>query len=109
MVPAEVALKVAVVAPAVTVTDAGTVSEVLLLARVTLAPPAGAAVLRVTVQLAAALEFRFPGLHVTDEMAGTATIALVPAEIDSPVPVASTPTGLVTVIVVVPALGASVS
>jgi hypothetical protein len=39
---AAVALKVAVVAPAATVTDAGMVSRVLLLARVTLDPPVGA-------------------------------------------------------------------
>ena len=39
---AAVALKVAVLAPAATVTDAGVVSEALLLARVTLDPPAGA-------------------------------------------------------------------
>jgi hypothetical protein len=42
MVPAEVALKVAVVAPAGTVTDAGAVSEALLLASVTLEAPVGA-------------------------------------------------------------------
>jgi hypothetical protein len=106
---AAVAVKVAVVAPAVTVTDAGTVSEALLLASVTIEPPTGATVLRVTVQVAAALGFRFPGLHVTEEMVGTETIAPVPAEIDSAVPVASTPTGLVKVIVVVPVLAASVS
>jgi hypothetical protein len=40
---AVVALKVALVDPAPTVTDAGTVSEVLLLASVTAEPPAGAA------------------------------------------------------------------
>ena len=39
---AVVALKVAVVDPAATVTDAGTESEVLLLARVTAEPPVGA-------------------------------------------------------------------
>ena len=39
---AAVALNVAVVAPAATVTDAGTVSWALLLASVTLVPPAGA-------------------------------------------------------------------
>lgn len=38
-----VALNVAVVAPAATVTDAGTVSRVLLLASVTAEPPTGAA------------------------------------------------------------------
>ena len=98
MEAAAVALKVAVVAPAATVTDAGTVSKVLLLARVTLDPPVGAAVFKVTVQLAAALALRFPGLHVRDETVGTVTIALDPAETASPLPVASTPTGLFIVI-----------
>jgi hypothetical protein len=40
---AVVALKVAEVVPAVTVTDAGTVSAALLLVSVTVAPPVGAA------------------------------------------------------------------
>jgi hypothetical protein len=51
MVAAAVALKDAVDAPAATVTEAGTVSEVLLLARVTAEPPVGAVWDRVTVQL----------------------------------------------------------
>ena len=42
MVAAAVALKVTVLDPAATVTDAGTESEVLLLARVTAEPPVGA-------------------------------------------------------------------
>jgi hypothetical protein len=50
-----VALKVAVIAPAVTVTDAGTVSRALLLERVTLDPPVGAFCVRVTVQVLTAL------------------------------------------------------
>jgi hypothetical protein len=105
---AAVAVNVAVVAPEATVTDAGTESEALLLASVTIEPPAAAAVLRVTVQVAAAPGFRFSELHVTDEMAGTVTTA-VAEEIVSAVPVASTPTGLVKVIAVVPVLDASVS
>jgi hypothetical protein len=43
MEAAAVARNVAVVAPAATVTDAGTVREALLLASVTLDPPVGAA------------------------------------------------------------------
>ena len=109
MVAAAVALNVAVVAPAVTVTDAGTVSEVLLLANVTLDPPVGAAVFKVTVQLAAALGFRVPGLHVRDEMVGIVMIPLAPAETGSPSPVESTPIGLVIVTAVVTALDARVS
>jgi hypothetical protein len=45
-----VAVKAALVAPAATVTEAGTVTALLPLDRVTLTPPLGAAVLRVTVQ-----------------------------------------------------------
>jgi hypothetical protein len=109
MVAAAVALKVAVVDPAAAVTDAGTVSEVLLLASVTAEPPAGAAVFKVTVQLAAVLVFRLTGLQATDEIVGTVMIPLVPADPVITVPAASTPTGLIMVIAVVTAVGASVS
>ena len=61
------ALKVAVVAPAATVTEAGTVSRVLLLASVTLDPPVGAIWVRVTVQVLTALCPRLAGLHATPE------------------------------------------
>jgi len=47
---AVVALKVAEVAAAATVTDAGTVSVALVLVRATVTPPAGAVWDRVTVQ-----------------------------------------------------------
>jgi hypothetical protein len=46
-----VAVKLAVVEPAATVTEAGTVTALLLLARLTLNPPVAAAAFRVTVQL----------------------------------------------------------
>jgi hypothetical protein len=48
---ATVAVKLAVVAPAATVTLTGTVTEALLLERVTAMPPVGAAAFSVTVQL----------------------------------------------------------
>jgi len=98
-----------VVAPAVTVADAGTVSEALLLPSVTLDPLAGAAAFSVTVQVAAALALRPPGLHAREEMAGRVTVPLAPADTDSPSPAASTPTGLLIVMAVVAALDASVS
>ena len=62
---AAVALKVAVVAPAATVTDAGTVSEALLLARVTLEPPVGAVWASVTVHVLTALRPRLVGLQAS--------------------------------------------
>ena len=67
MLAPAVALNVAVVAPAATVTDAGTVSEALLLASVTLDPPVGAVWVRVTVQVPTAFCPRVVGLHDTVE------------------------------------------
>jgi hypothetical protein len=61
------------VAPAATVTDAGTVSEVLLLASVTLDPPDGAVWFIVTVQVLTALWPRLTGLHDTPEIRTGAT------------------------------------
>ena len=67
MAAAAVALKVAAMAPGATVTDGGTVSKVLLLARVTLDPPAGAVWLSVTVHVLRALCPRLVGLQATVE------------------------------------------
>ena len=67
IVAAAVALNVAVVAPAATVTDAGTVSEALLLASVTLEPPVGAVWVSVTVQVLTALCPRLVGLQATPD------------------------------------------
>jgi hypothetical protein len=64
---AAAALNAAVMAPAATVTEAGTVSEALLLASVTLDPPVGADWVSVTVQVLAALWPRLVGLHATVE------------------------------------------
>ena len=58
-----VAWKVALVAPAATVTDAGTVKELLLSERATTAPPLGAASDSDTVQVADAPEVRLAGVH----------------------------------------------
>ena len=64
---AAVALNVVVVAPAATVTEAGTVSEALLLASGTFDPPAGAVCVSVTVQVLTALWARLVGLQATVE------------------------------------------
>lgn len=62
IVPA-VAEKVAVVAPAATVTEAGVVRRVLLDERVTASPPVAAAVLVVTVQVETALDVSDVGVQ----------------------------------------------
>jgi hypothetical protein len=68
-----VALKVAVVAAAATVTDAGTVRVELVLVRVTLAPPVGAAWDRVTVQVLEEFGPRLVGLQASEETSTDAT------------------------------------
>jgi len=68
-----VALKVAVVAAAATVTEAGTVSVAFVLVRVTLAPPAGAVLVRVTVHVLEAFGPRLVGLHTSDDTSTGAT------------------------------------
>ena len=77
MEPAAVALKVAVVAPAATVTEVGTVSEVLLLASVTLDPPVGAVWVSVTVHVLIALCPRLVGLQATLETSTGASRLMV--------------------------------
>ena len=65
-----VTLKLALVAPAGTVTLAGTAAAGLLLESVTCAPPAGAAKLSVTVPLAEAPPVRLAGLTVSAVITG---------------------------------------
>jgi hypothetical protein len=72
-----VTLKVAVVAAAATVTEAGTVSAGLLLESVTEAPPAGAALVRVTVHVEEEFWLRLVGLHVSEETRMGATRLMV--------------------------------
>jgi hypothetical protein len=69
---AAVAEKEAEVAPAATVTEAGTEREALLSERVTTEPPAGAALLRVTVQVEEAPEVREVGLQ--ERLVGTVLV-----------------------------------
>ena len=64
---AVVALKVTDVAAAGNVTDAGTVSIELVLARVTIAPPAGGALVRLTVQVLDELGPRLAGVQASEE------------------------------------------
>ena len=67
MAAAAVAVKVAVVAPAATVTEAGTVSRVLLLVSITAAPPERAGWVVVTVQELVALWPRLVGVQETED------------------------------------------
>jgi hypothetical protein len=62
-----VALNVAVVAAAATVTDAGTVKAALLSEIAIAAPPVGAALLSVMVQVLEAFGPRLVGLHASEE------------------------------------------
>ena len=68
-----VALNVAVVAPAATVTVPGTVSVALVLASATLAPPAGAACVKVTEHALEAFCPRLVGLHASEDTRADAT------------------------------------
>ncbi len=77
IVAAAVALNVVVVAPAATITEAGTVSEALLLASATVEPPAGAVWVRVTVHVLAALCPRLVGLHTTPDTSTGASRLIV--------------------------------
>ena len=78
---AAVALNVVVVAPAATVTVAGAVSSVLLLARVTLDPPVGAIWVRVTLQVLAPCP-RLAGLHAKpDTRTGASRLTVAVCEL----------------------------
>ena len=78
MLPA-VAVKPAVVAPAATATEVGTVSSVLFEAKATVDPPDGAAALNVTVQVLEAPDARLAGLHCSNDTATAGTGVLLPA------------------------------
>ena len=76
------ALKVADVAAAATVTDAGTVRLALELERPTLAPPVGAGWVRFTVQVLEEFALRLLGLQDNaDTETGAARLTLVFAEL----------------------------
>jgi hypothetical protein len=68
-----VALKLADVAAGATATDAGTVRVALVLVRVTVAPPVGAAWVRVTVQVLDEFGPRLVGLQAREDTSTGAT------------------------------------
>jgi hypothetical protein len=75
-----VAVKLAEIAPAATVTDAGTVSSELLELNATLDPPAGAAALSVTVHAPAAPDARLVGLHFTADTVASVAVNAIEAD-----------------------------
>ncbi len=74
------ALKLAEVAAAATVTEAGTLRLPLLLTRLTAAPPLGAAWVNVTVQVLLEFDPRLDGVHAREETrtGGTRLMDAVP-------------------------------
>ena len=77
-----VALNVTEVAAAATVTDAGTVSVPLVFVRATAAPPVGAALVKVTVQVLEAFGPRLVGLQARLETnTGTTRVMVAFAEL----------------------------
>ncbi|MBI1791167.1 MAG: hypothetical protein HYR60_26865 [Acidobacteria bacterium] len=70
-----VAVKLAVVEPEATVTEAGTASAALLLDRLTANPPPPAVLVRVTVQLAAAAEATLAGQFTEDSCTGAVLVS----------------------------------
>lgn len=107
-----VALKVAVVAAAATVTDAGTVSVVLVFVKATVAPPAGAACVKVTVQVLVPFGPKLAGAHVNDDTsaAGACTVIVPPVPVIAvPVPPGNVATDPVTEIGTVEPPGADPS
>jgi hypothetical protein len=77
-----VAPKLATVEPAATLTEAGVVRAGRLSATATLAPPVGAALFKVTVQVLAALDPRLLGVQASEETsAGATRLTLALAEL----------------------------
>ena len=77
-------MKAAVVEPAATVTEAGTVTDELLLARLTAKPPVGAAAFSVTVQLSVPAPVIEPLVQLSALSTGT-PVPLRPTAVEVPV------------------------
>jgi hypothetical protein len=97
------------VEPVATVTEAGTVSNALPLDKETAVPPVGAALVSVTVQVLVAPDARLEGLHASVDKPGVVIVIVLPVPvIASLCPVGLEPMVLVTLTLVVPAVGAIV-
>jgi hypothetical protein len=86
---AVVALKVAVVANAGTVTDAGTVRVVLLFVRMTAAPPTGAGPVSVTVQVEVLELFKVVGRQARELTVGSVPTVTIPPVAESGIALAA--------------------
>ena len=109
-----VAENVAEEAPARTVTEAGTVTAVvLLLANDTVEPPVGAAWLRVTVHVLAAPASKETGLHVKELKMGVCSAltvkVLLPPETETALPAGEAPIVLIKLIGPAPDVEAAVT
>jgi hypothetical protein len=89
MLPA-VAVKLAVAAPAATVTEDGTDSSVLFEASATVDPPDGAAPLSVTVQAVEALDARLLAVHFNVDTVTGGAVSAIEADCELPLSVAVT-------------------
>ena len=79
-----VTVKLAVVDPAATVTDAGVVNAALLSDVVTLAPPVGAAADSVTVQVEVAPDTTLFGVHASLETVTATGVTVTAAVVELP-------------------------
>lgn len=83
-----VAMKLAAVAPAATVTVAGTVTAELLLARLTIKPPLPAAALSVTVQLSVPAPVIDPFVQIRELSVGSVVLSCTPKVSTTPLALA---------------------
>jgi len=84
VIEAVVAVKVAVEAAAATVTDEGTMRTLATAPAIaTMAPPVGAAFVRVTVQVVLVFEVRVPVAHCSEETSAEAESARL-ADVEEP-------------------------
>ena len=103
------AVKVAVVALAATVTEPGTVRTLLLLESATEAPPVGAAADNVTVQVAVVFEARLAGEHWSDETLAAACGGATVIEAVLELPLSEAVIVAVTLAVTVPVVAVNVA
>jgi hypothetical protein len=102
-------VKVALLAPSLTVSEAGTLTSPLLLESVTTTPPAGATLVSVTEQLAAPGARTISGLHDRPETAAGAFVAVRANEKFAEPPFALAVMVAVALLVIAPAVAVKVA